>query len=100
MTHPALRPGKHRVVVGEHHRADAADRRGARDQAIGRARDDQLLLREPRALRRDDEPAVLREAAGIDEIVDVLARGSLVGLASLRDRIGARRIQGRRDPRL
>src|ERR1700754_381439 len=40
-------------------------------------------------LRRHDQRAVLDEAAGIDEIGDVLARRALVGPAPPRDGVGA-----------
>ena len=45
------------------------------------------------ALRRDHERAVLDERPGIAEVVDVLARGALPGLAAALDRVGPRGVE-------
>ena len=54
---------------------------------------DQLLDRAAAALRGDDERAVLDERARVAEVVDVLARGALAGLAAARDGVGPRGVE-------
>ena len=49
---------------------------------------DQVLDRAAAPLRRDHQRAVLDEGARVAEVVDVLARGALTGLAPARDRLG------------
>ena len=79
----ALRAGQHGVVVGhdrdtralgtELARIDAA---GAGDQPVGRRVALQVVQAAPAALRRHREGAVLEQAAGVEQIVDVLARSA------------------------
>ena len=57
---------------------------------------DQVLERAAPPLRRDHQRAVLDEGAGIAQVLDVLARGALTGLAPARDRLGPRRIESDR----
>ena len=96
MVHRALRAGEHGVVVGQHraarallaelrgvHRADAGD-----DAVAGRV-PDQIVQRAAALLCREGQRAVFDEAAGIDQIGDVLARRALVGLAAAGDGVGA-----------
>src|SRR3546814_10242888 len=69
----ALVAGQNRVVVGHRDRRPAADRADAGDEAVrGRALDEVLQLAAA-TLGGDHERAVLHEAAGVDEVVDVLA---------------------------
>ena len=72
MVHDALGAGQHAVVVGHHRDRPALDRRGARDQAVGRRPRDQVVERAAAALRGDGQRAVFDEAARVDEIGDVL----------------------------
>ncbi len=98
-----LRAGEHGVVV-RHQDAvgifladqiaiDAAD---AGDQAVGGRVLDQVLDGAAAALRGDHQRAVLDEAAGIAQVVDVLARGALMSFAPARDRLGPRIIEAER----
>ncbi len=73
MVHEALGAGQHAVVVGHHRDRPAVDRRGAHDQAVRRGARDEVVERAAAALRGDRQRAVLYEAAGIDEVGDVLA---------------------------
>ena len=76
---------------------DAVDRRGTGDQAVGRRALDQLLARAPALLGGEHQRSVLDEAAGVDEVVEVLARGAaalLVGAWQRRPG-GRRRGSGR-----
>ena len=66
----------------------AVDGADAADEPVGRRALDQLLERAAAALRGDDERRVLDEAAVVDEVGDVLARGALPGRAPARDRVG------------
>ena len=92
----ALGPGQDHVVVGEHRAGGgiaellAVDPRGARDQAVGRGPLEQLLLLTPGPLRRDREPAVLDEAALVDQVGEVLARRPQAVPVPLGDRLRAR----------
>ena len=78
----ALGAGEHRVVVGEHGAGGAlaeqlaVDPGGAADQAVGGRARDQLVDLAPRPLGGDREAAVLDEAARVDEVGEVLARGA------------------------
>src|SRR6202000_3430412 len=54
----------------------AADRADAPDQAVGRRALDQLLAGAPLLLSGEHERAVLDEAADVQEVVEVLARGA------------------------
>ncbi len=81
MVHLALRAGENGIVVRQHGAArpffveevtvDPAD---THDQSVGRGVGDEVVLGSARPLRGDDEPAVLVEAAGVAEVLDVLAR--------------------------
>ena len=64
------------------HRAHAAD------EAVGRGVGDEVVDRPAAALGGDDHRAVLHEAAGIEEVVDVLPGGAVPGLAPPGDRVG------------
>ena len=97
----ALRSRQHGVVVG-HHRAArggiveqrAVHRADAGDHAVGGRLVDQVLERAPAPLRRDHQPAVLDEGAGVAEVEHVLARGALLRGAPSRDRFRPRRVGG------
>ena len=56
------------------------------DQAVGRGVGDQILFRAPAALRGNGQRAVLDEAAGIDQVGDVLPGGAATSLVPLGDR--------------
>ena len=60
------------------------------DQAVGRGPLEQLLLLTPGPLRRDREPAVLDEAALVDQVGEVLARRPQAVPVPLGDRLRAR----------
>ncbi len=90
----ALCSGEDGVVVGHHgdaggggvehvpvHAADAGD------EAIGRAAGQQIVESPPMTLRRDDQGAVLDERARVDQVIDILARGPMVGLVAALDGI-------------
>lgn len=75
----ALGARQHGVVVGGHDglrrgppEPVGADGGQAGDQTVGRGVGDQVLLGAPAALRGDGQGAVFDEAAGVDEVVDVL----------------------------
>ena len=70
----ALRARQHRVVVAHDDDLAPLDGRGPAQQPIARGPPDQLLHTAPLRLRGDDERPVLHEAAGIDEVRDVLPR--------------------------
>ena len=70
----ALRAGEHGVVVGHHRHRPAADQAGAGDEPVGRCVALQVVEAAAAALRRHRERAVLGEAAGVEQVVDVLAR--------------------------
>ena len=91
----ALGAGQHGVVVMRHgdaallgpeqravHAADAGD------QSVGRRLLDQVVDGAARALAGDGEGAPLDEAAGIDQVVEILPRRALVGLAPARPGVG------------
>src|SRR5438477_650407 len=91
----ALGAGKHGVVVmGDRHprlvgpEQRAVDPADAGDQPVGRSLLDQVLDRAARALAGDREGAPFDERAGIDQVVEVLPRRALVGLAPPRHRLG------------
>ena len=67
----------------------AVDRADAGDQPVGRRPLAQPLDGATRALRGDDERAEFHERAVIKDVVDVLARRALAGLAPARDRVRA-----------
>jgi hypothetical protein len=95
----ALRAREHRVVVGEHRARPAVDAGGPGDQPVGRRARDQVLELPPPALRRERQPAVLHEAAGVDEVGDVLARRAPAGGVPAGDRLGPRGVLGGRAAR-
>jgi hypothetical protein len=106
VAHAALCAGEDGVVVGEDQRSGplgsergGVDRRETRDEPVGWARRDQLLHREATPLRGHGQSAVFDERPVVDQIVDVLARGPLPGLAPLRDRIRPPRVHRGADPR-
>ena len=77
----ALRAREHRVVVGHHDRRPPVDRRQTADQTVRRRLRDQLVDGPPPTLRGDHRRSVLDQAAGIDQVGDVLPRRPLPGLA-------------------
>ena len=97
----ALGAGQHGVVVG-HHRA-AGGLVGRTASPLTRPRPmtrpsagvvlDQLLERAAPPARGDGQRAVFDEGAGIDQVVDVLPRRALAGLAPARDRVRPRRVE-------
>ena len=102
VAHPALGAGEDRVVVREHdgprmrvvervaiHGSDAAY------DAVGRADSHELVDRVSLPLRSERERAVLDEAAFVEEVLDVLARRPLAGLAPARDGVGPLDVRGR-----
>ena len=89
----ALRAREHRVVVGHDDDGRAVDLGEPADDAVGGRAREQLLLRPPPFLRGEDQRLVLDEAALVDEVGDVLARGPPALLAPPRDRVGARGVE-------
>ncbi len=92
MVHRALGASEHGVVVrhDDAPRACVAKERSvhstdARDHAIGRSPSDQVFDGSTPSLSREDQRAVLDECSVIDEVCDVLARGPLTGLSTLRN---------------
>ncbi|MDT4831994.1 hypothetical protein FQZ97_655290 [compost metagenome] len=101
MVHHPLGAGEYRVVIGDGHAARGlvAELRGvhradAGHQAIRRALFDQFFQRAASALGGQGQGAVFDEAAGIQQVVEVLAGGALAGLAPPGDRLRAARIRG------
>ena len=98
-------PGQDGVVVGEDRAGGAlaeqlaVDPGGAADQPVGGGALDQLLELAAAALGGDREAAVLDEAAGVDEVGDVLARRAAAGRVAPLDGLGARRVLGQRPAR-
>ena len=81
--HDPLGSRQHRVVVREHRavRALLADEcavhpSGTGDEPVGRCATDEIVDAAPAALRRDRQAAVLDEAAGVAQVVQIFARGS------------------------
>ena len=93
IAHP-LGAGEDGVVVGHDDRRRAVDRGGAGDEPIGRRALDQLLLWAPALLGGEDQRSVLDEAAGVDQVVEVLARGAPALLVALGDGLGAGGVEG------
>ena len=99
-----LGAGEDRVVVGEHGAGAslaeevAVDAAGAGDEAVGRGALEQLGKLAAGPLGGDRQPAVLDEAARVDEVVDVLARGAPAGGMAALDGLGARLVAGQRPP--
>ncbi len=96
-----LGPGQHRVVVGHHRDPSlllgeeaAVHRSQAHDHAVGRRGGDQLFQGVAPPARRHHQRAVFHEAAGIEQVVDVLARGPLLRLTPPGDRLGPAGVQG------
>src|SRR5690606_16213069 len=99
----ALGAGEYRVVVAHHGAASlvlmedgSVDGAQAGNHAVGRAHSLQLLEGAALALGGHRQAAVLDEAAGIAEVLDVLAHGPLAGPASACDCVGPLRIEDRR----
>ena len=92
VAHP-LGAREHHVVVGHRHAAEAVDLADAGDEAVGGGARDQLLARAPALLRREQQRPVLDEAALVEQVVEVLARGAPPALVPARDRVGARRVE-------
>ena len=84
----ALRAGEDRVVVGHRHARLAVDLADAADEAVGGRARDQLLARAPALLRGEQQRPVLDEAALVDEVGEVLARGAPAALVAARDGVG------------
>ena len=103
VVHLALGPGQDRIVVRQHgtasslvaeempvHPADACD------EAVGGRVGAQVVLVAAGALGGYDEGAVLLEAAGVAQVLDVLARRAAAGGVPAFGGSGAARIEGRR----
>ena len=90
MTQRTLRPGEHRVVVGQH-RA-----RAAVHQPVGRCLDDEVGEGAAALLSGGDEPAVLDERPRIDEVGDVLPGRAPAGVVAASHRFGAGVVLGQR----
>ena len=96
----ALRSGENGVVVREHRATcmrlveqvtvHAAD---ARDHPVGRCLLDEILNRPTAALSGDDQRPVFDERPGVDQIVDVLARGAMSGLSPAGNGVGPTIVQ-------
>jgi hypothetical protein len=105
VTERALGAGKDRVVVREDGAGGAlteevaVDASGAGDEPVRRGAGDQVVELAPAALRRNREAAVLDEAATVDEVLDVLARGAPAGGVAALDRLRTRRVLGQRASR-
>jgi hypothetical protein len=95
----ALRAGQDGVVVGEHGAGAALaeevpiDARRPADQPVARRPLDQLLDAAAAALRGDREAPVLHEAAGVDQVLDVLARRAATCRAAALDRVRPRVVE-------
>ena len=74
VVHLALGAGQDGVVVRQHGAAIAVDATDAGDEAVGGRVGDEVLGAAARPLGGDDEPAVLLEAPGVAQVVDVLPR--------------------------
>ena len=103
MAERALGAGEHGVVVGQHGARAAlvaeqvaVDAGRARDEPVGGGARDQVGQIAAKSLGGDREPPVLDERARIDQILDILPRGSPVACVPAFDRIGARRVFGER----
>ncbi len=98
----ALGAGEDRVVVGEDRAGGAVaellgiDGADPRDQAVGGRALEQLAELAAPPLGRDREPAVLDEAAGVDQVGEVLARRSRAGGVAALNRLGAGGVLGLR----
>ena len=57
---------------------------------------DQVVDRAAPALRRDHQRAVLDEGARVAQVLDILARGALIGFAPARDGVGPRGVESDR----
>ena len=84
----ALGAGEDRVVVGHHHDGLARRRCPCHRPARRRGALDEVLQLAPPALGGDHQRAVLDEAAGVEEVVDVLAGRALAGAAAALHRVG------------
>ena len=93
MAEGALGAGEDGVVVGEHRAGGAiaeelaVDPGGAADQPVGGGAGDQVVELAPAALGGDREAPVLDEGAGVDEVLEVLARGAAARRVALGDRV-------------
>ena len=102
----ALRAGHDGVIVGARHDAAgflgksiAIDVRQTHDEAVGGGIVDQPFEGRGGAARGDGQRAIFDEGTGIDEGVEVLARGALTGRAAPRDRRRTGRVVCFRLPR-
>ena len=103
MPERALGPGHHRVVVGDDGAGGplvveevAVDPGGAAEQAVAGGVGDQVVELAAAALGGDREAAVLDEAAGVDEVGEVLAGGAPAGGVAALDRGGPSGVLGQR----
>ncbi len=94
----ALRSGQHGVVVGHDGGLGAPDGGQAGDQAVGRGVGDQVLFGAPAALGGDRQRAVLHEAAGVDQVGDVLPGGAATPRVPLGHRRRAALVAGEQVP--
>ena len=82
------------VVVGHRHaRAGPSTSPTPADEAVGGRARDQLLARCAALLRGEQQRPVLDEAALVEQVGEVLARGAPAALVPARDRVGARGVQ-------
>ncbi len=103
----ALRAREHGIVIG--HGRDARlfvaelrriDRAQPHHQPVGGALFDQLVGGRAAAAPGDRQAAIFDEAARIEQVVEIFARGAMAGLAPLGHRIGPRRVQRAAMPRI
>ena len=101
VVHLPLRAGQDGVVVRDDHATRplaaeqlAVDAGQTGHQPVGRRAGDQVVVAAPGPLGRHDETAVLVEAGGIDQIVDVLAGRAPARVVATRRGLGATGVQG------
>ena len=89
VTGRALRPGQDHHVVADDGNAATVDGPDAGDHPVcGSRAISSSKARRPAVLRREAAPLV--EAAGVEQVVEVLADGAPAATVDLRDRLGAR----------
>lgn len=92
MADRALGAGQHGVVIGQHRKRRTADARGPGQQTVGRRVFDEVVQTATVPLRRDREAPVLDERPVVDQVIDVLARGTAPGRMATGDRVGPARV--------
>ena len=83
----ALGAGQDRVVVGHHDRAVSVHGADPGYEAVRWGAGHQIFDRPAPALGSDGQRAVLDVAAGIAQVLDVLARSALIGVAPAGDSV-------------